>query len=203
MSEVLATKADGTYRLTLHTDEDAESPRELHTDSNAVSVVTVPGSDYLDVDKTGGPLESAWQRLVTRYYVGRGGGPVARQWAIDVFCRYARLVHAATVHVWEPVHGPISIWYLTPARAEALGIPEPMACILAEIREYESWTDGDVYGYTVERRITWHRADRPDVTMTTWETTDSSCWGFYGRKYAVEAACEAWEVETGETITVQ
>jgi hypothetical protein len=58
--------------------------------------------------------------------------------------------------------------------------------------EVRAWQDGDVWGYVIEERIGWVRADGSAETMETWETVDS-CFGFYGREWAERSAREAFE----------
>jgi hypothetical protein len=59
---------------------------------------------------------------------------------------------------------------------------------LGTMDEYRAYLNGDVYGYIIEKRVTWVKKDEPEVEREEWEETDS-CWGFYGdADYAVEAA---------------
>lgn len=46
------------------------------------------------------------------------------------------------------------------------------------IEQYRAYLDGEVYGVILEKRVTWQRADDPDVTQETWEHEDS-VWGCY------------------------
>jgi hypothetical protein len=184
--EVIETSADGTMRLTLHIDHDPVNPREEY--DHLESVVTVPDGRYAAVDKDGGPLANAWRRCLDRH---------RHRDAVEVFTRYARIFHGATTLVSDPYHGPMSVWYLTREVADGPnGTPDPAAYLKAQADEYQTYAEGDTYGYVIEREVTWTR-DGGDDTMTTWETIDS-CWGFYGREYAEESAREAWQAATAQ-----
>lgn len=62
---------------------------------------------------------------------------------------------------------------------------------LGNMDEYRAYLNGEVYGYVIEKRVTWQRQDDPTITRQEWEETDS-CYGFYGESdYALEAAKEA------------
>ena len=64
--------------------------------------------------------------------------------------------------------------------------------------ELVAWGDGDVYGFEIEKRVTWNvhrectseeRAPE-DFESEEWENVDS-CWGFYGPvDYAIDGACD-------------
>jgi hypothetical protein len=67
------------------------------------------------------------------------------------------------------------------------------------LSEIISWANGDVYGFIVERadrfetRYYPNGSETPDIeTGVTWRVVDS-CWGFFGREYAEEAATEAFD----------
>lgn len=62
------------------------------------------------------------------------------------------------------------------------------------LEDWKAWVLGEVYCYTVERRVKWKRAGKPirnGERLETWEPTDDACGGFYGYDYAKEAALEA------------
>lgn len=66
---------------------------------------------------------------------------------------------------------------------------------LANADEYVAWLDGDVWFHAVEREVTYRRVDG-DEEITRWEDVeDGTCHGFYGEKWAREAALEALRVE--------
>jgi hypothetical protein len=172
----------GDWRMRLEQDEDPLNPR---TDYDHIeSVVTVPSREYLPVDKDGGPLSAQWQRLLDRY---------RHRDAIELFVRYAQLYHGAVCRVQYPRNGPVSVWYLTREVYDGPnGTPDPAAYLKGQADEYESWAEGDVWGYIIERRVSWTRDDDPNQHMRTWETVDS-CWGFIGYTYAEQEAQQAWD----------
>jgi len=71
------------------------------------------------------------------------------------------------------------VTYDDAAWREWAGAPEGSA----NMSEYRAYAEGDVWGWVVEKRVTWH-ADDPDCgDRETWEHVDS-CWGYYGRNGA-------------------
>jgi hypothetical protein len=170
--ETIETTPDGTMRLVLHLDEDPQNPREDydHLD-HMISVDECDGS---------GPLAHAWQYYRGRCYRGRD--------AVALFTRYAAWAGAPTL-VWSPPRDVDRVFYLPCESVSEVG--DPQAYLSAQAEEYAAWADGEVYGYVIEQRATWRRDDDHDATMETWEHVDS-CWGFYGRAYAEEAARETW-----------
>lgn len=82
--------------------------------------------------------------------------------------------------------------YCTPERAlEACGKPgqkrvtkrireQAIACLRAEVKQFDMYLTGDVYGFIVETRD-----DNGD-----WNETDDTLWGLYGLDYAREEATD-------------
>lgn len=105
--------------------------------------------------------------------------------------KYARGV-TKVVTYWSE-----SYWYAaydSAAFREAVGAAEGSA----DLTEYKAWIEGDVWGYAVEKQVTWAAQDEPQLrTMTTWEPVeDEESWGYYGHEYAEEAALEAFSRAT-------
>lgn len=163
------------YRVTIHQDEDAESPRQMSDDH--VHVLTVPTDRYVDVDKDPGPWGPQWRSLLDRYNWSR---------AIEIMVRYAALV-GGFVHEHAPHDGARSLWYLTREDATEDGWTDPLGALAAYAAEYQAWCRGDVYGYVIETQVPWQRVDDPTVREDRWEHVDS-CWGFYGPDSDVEAS---------------
>lgn len=76
------------------------------------------------------------------------------------------------------------------------------------VDEIESWTHGEVYGYVVEKAVTYkvHKEcmtetrDVEDYELTEWEFVDSIA-GFYGNaKYAIDDACEFAEFNIDDLV---
>lgn len=60
--------------------------------------------------------------------------------------------------------------------------------------ETRAWADGDVWGISVEKCVTWTTDDAELDDQNTWEELpDSAVWGHFGEKYAREAALDALE----------
>lgn len=173
-------------RVRLVYDMNAQNPRDEF--DHVANVVTLPNARHTDVDKEGGPLAYGWRYLLDRYYLTE---------AAETFERWARIFHGA-VTMYDSSHdGAACVWYLTGEVIEREGIADPMACLKAERDEYRAWAEGDVWGYVIERRVTWTLMDADDE-MHTWEH-EESCFGFYGLEYAEESASEAFKaVKMGE-----
>lgn len=73
---------------------------------------------------------------------------------------------------------------------EKVGAPVDRLAAEDYLSEVRAWAEGDVYGYIVERRYAEDGYEDED----SWEAVaDGSCWGFYGRQWAEQAAREALE----------
>ncbi|MFF1680724.1 hypothetical protein ACFVYG_32390 [Streptomyces sp. NPDC058256] len=179
MTEIIETSDDGRYRLRLEPDTDAHNPRTMY--DHLTHVITLPDSDYADVDKDGGgPLADTWRQINHRDN------------AVEIFCRWARIAHGAVVIEDQTNDGPGTIWYLMP---EGLAeVTDPTECIRSEIAEYRAWARGEAYGYIIEKAVTWKPVtdENEDVVVgerTTWEeVTDGSCWGLITYEWAEREA---------------
>lgn len=189
MTDMDILETAGRYRVRLEIQQGSESanPR-TDRDCNLTNVITPKGQRYIDVDENGGPLADGWERIEDRYMN-----------AVPVFTRWARLFHGATVIEDRPYDGDgaWSLWYLMPDKAAETPW-EPKRVIESEIDEYRKWAGGEVYGFIIEKNVTWipkDAEDREDPELddetTEWEHVDS-CWGHIGREYAEEAAREAF-----------
>lgn len=168
----------GPYRVRLELDTDAPNPRRDY--DHLCNVITPTQSRYLPIDDDGGPLQYGWN-----YYRVRPDSE-------ELFVRWARMRHGVTVVVDRPTEGAWALWYLMPDKAAESSAP-PEQVIKAEIAEYTAWASDEVYGYIIEKSVTWkaegeHEDEIPDE-MTTWEQVDS-CWGYYGRDDAEQTARE-------------
>lgn len=128
---------------------------------------------------------------------GRWGGPKDPEW--PKFEKYLRAYHGVTriVTYWSETY-----WYVTydsAAWREYAGAQEGSA----DLDEYKAWCEGDVWGFVIERPVTWSAqgADLPD--RTTWEDAgpDSHSWGYYGHDYAEQSAREAFAAWTRPDTT--
>jgi hypothetical protein len=98
--------------------------------------------------------------------------------------------HGATKVEWYRNSDYAYLAYDSAAWREWTGASEGSA----DLSEYRSWCEGEVFGYIVQQRVNWH-ADNPLFPdQDRWEDVpDESCWGLYGIGYAREAAIEALE----------
>lgn len=173
VNDILET-ADG-FRLRLEIEDGPVNPRRDY--DHLVNVITPKGQRYIDVDEDGGPLRYGWD-----HFSARANGA-------ELFIRWARIMHGAVAVEDKPTEGAWAIWYLMPAKAKESTRP-PEKVIDAEIREYRSWAEGDVWNYVIEKRVEWEPAEKngdAEKTMITWEIEESVS-GFIGREYAEQEA---------------
>lgn len=164
--EILETSEDGRFRVRLVLDDYPDEPYDdgasplLRIDGHRAEHV-MTGSRPTDVDDYAENAVHHW-----------GTCPADGNWRL--FEKYLRAYFGVTkIETWHSG----SYWYVTydpAAWREWAGAPEGSA----DMSEYRAWCEGDVWGYVVEKNVTWTTEDDfPD--MATWENVDS-CWGFYG-----------------------
>jgi hypothetical protein len=186
MGEVIDTR--GRYRVVLRVDEHAEAPYDEGSSPILRVEYTSRGWRAELVDKTGGYAPEHIDAIVAA--ASRFGGDT------DLFERYLRMFHGTRDIVWyQSREGASYVTFDTPDWRAHLGIADDAADVVS-LEEWRAYVEGDVYGWVVEERATWHR-DGSDDTHETWEHVES-CWGFYGREYAEEAAREAFAAATSE-----
>lgn len=186
MSEIIETAGNYRVRLEIQQDSGSFNPREDY--DHVTYAVTVPHSRYMDVVGAG-PLADGWDRIKDRY---------AEAQAVAIFERWARTFHGATTLFHSPHVGPNSVWYILPEQIKEIG-GTPEEALKAEIQEYQAWAEGEVYGYIIEKSVTWVRKDDPNGDeLTTWEE-EESCWGLIGRKWAEEATQDAFAAYKNES----
>lgn len=188
-SEILETTEDGRFRVRLVADEYPDEPY----DDGQSPLMRLDSTGYgwraEHIMATGRPLDAD-------SYVEAA----AERWGddFDLLEKYLRAYHGVTkVETWHSG----SYWYVTYDPAgwrEHTGAPEGSV----DMSEYRAWCEGDVWGYVVEKRVTWRTDDPGYPDEERWEDTDESCWGFYGSggangEYLKQTAREAmaWEDE--------
>jgi hypothetical protein len=192
MNKILETH--GRYRVYVELEQNSGiyNPR-TYDDTPLTNVITPTQQRYIDIDEDGGPLQYGWD-----YFAPRALDCLRRADAEDLFVRWAKITHGATVIVDRPHDGAWGLWYLMPDKAaETTWSPEKV--INFEIQRYRDWAQGEVYAYVIERSVKWvpeegqeFDADEPTPEpMITWETADS-CGGYIGYDEAKEAALEAF-----------
>lgn len=112
------------------------------------------------------------------------------------FSRYLRLFYGTTKLVEWHSQDYLYIAYDTATWRSYAGwnAEHPMPEKAVQLDEYRAWCEGEVYGYVVEKRVHWTTNDPvfQDCERDEWEEIpDGSCGGFYGYKWAEEAALEA------------
>lgn len=191
--EIIETRGD--YRVALYLDDTMGNPRDEY--DHTAHVVSVPDRSYLPPDKDGGPLAAKWQRCLDRYDYRNTWDGTSN--AIELFERYCRTIGVLTL-LDTPIDGPTSVWYMMPADIQEAANynADPMAILGGERDEYRAWAEGSVYGYQIEQRIVWHKADHEDAdTMVTWECIDG-VGGYYGWEDAESEARSALESVVAE-----
>lgn len=192
MNEILETHGQYRVRLEIEQDSYGYNPRTWD-DTPLANVITPTQRDYINIDENGGPLQYGWD-----YYSTRALDCISRAEAEDLFVRWAKIFHGATVIVDRPHDGAWGLWYLMPDKAAETTWP-PEKLINFEIQRYRDWAQGEVYAYIIEKSVTYVLKDGQDVSdiedlddeLVTWETADS-CGGFIGYDEAKEAALEAF-----------
>lgn len=191
-SEVLETR--GTLRVRLVLDESAGEP---YDDG---------GSPIVRWDlhtRHSGTWHAEQITVTTSYVLDASIVRAAERWGCNphsLFRRYLRIFHGTTCYVEYDRNDGSDFVYATFDTAhwrQAMGLTDEHLAAHPEIRgqlanmdEYKAWCEGDVYGYVVEREVTWRKDGEPATTMTTWEEVES-CWGYYGRGEGERAAREA------------
>lgn len=102
-----------------------------------------------------------------------------------VCARWLRIFHGA----FTIIDG-CNVWYIIPAELDPADRPMAQQILEDERQEFIDWANGEVYGYIIEKLVTYQRVDEPNVRKDIWETVDS-CYGFYGLEYCRAAAMEA------------
>jgi len=167
-SETLETSPDGRFRVRLIRDEYAAEPYD--DGQSPLLQLEYRGSwRATHVMATGRPLDddARIEEAAERWGYGTNAALLEK---------YLRAYYGVTaIESWHSG----DYWYVTydPARwREHVGADAGSV----DLSEYRAWCEGDVWGYVVEKRVTWHTDDPGYEDETRWEATDDSCWGFYG-----------------------
>lgn len=187
--EILATTEDGRYRVKLVLDE---YPSEPYDDGQSplLQIRHNWGWHAEHVMATGRPLDadSYIEAAAERW------GP----WRPELE-KYLRAYFGVTrIETWQDRDGTVYLTYDPAAWREHVGAPAGSV----NMSEYRAWCEGDVWGWVVEKRVTWHADDEDIEDRDTWEPVDS-CWGYYGSdgangEYLRDCAVEALAAEAGE-----
>lgn len=131
------------------------------------------------------------------------------QFEPEVIERFIRIFLGAYSVMWDSSDNCKYLAFDTAAWREKVGLSdewldahkmERETLASGSLTEIISWANGDVYGWVVERKLATYTTYKDPTTGETvretesedWEQVDS-CWGFFGREYAEEAAEEAFD----------
>lgn len=186
------------YRVRLELDDSAEKPEG----EGEPPILTVETNRY------GGYRVNAFNNQASGYVdmaaeiLGRHG--------MDTLERFVKIFHGATQMelYWSTGIDGYYLAFDPEVWLKEIGVTadnpdiEPVDRVSGSLDEVRAWAEGDVYGWIVEREVRFRKQyldeDGDEVTAvehgTEWAETES-CWGFYGRDYAEQAAKEALETE--------
>lgn len=193
-SEVIETR--GQFRAVIHLDPESSG---MKPDGDFFGYVfsMERGRFDLEAKAHSAPaedfgLESAWERwgdldMVERY--------LRMFWdvvGVDSFdtrdAKYVNIVTRKDLEIWGWPEDP-EAW---PKNDDGT-TREPTQ---GNLDEFRAWVDGDVWYWTIEKRVHWTTRDlEPDNDNNerdTWEEVDS-CHGYYGDEYARQRALEELE----------
>lgn len=183
--EIIETSDDGRYRVKLVQDYDAEEPY----DDGQSPILRYDSRYSRDTAHVGGSARPTDDDERIEY--------AAKRWGIDSheFELYLKAFYGVTQIITWSSRDYTYVTYDSARWREYVGLTEEYLAehgrkYTVSLDEYRAWCEGDVYGYVVEKNVTW-TADDNRNEMSTWEHEDS-CFGFYGYDWAVQAAKEAF-----------
>jgi hypothetical protein len=122
---------------------------------------------------------------------------------LDVVERYLRIFHGAVKVQTYNIGVSREFGYVafdTAAWRDSVGITDTERLSKEDyLSEVRAWAEGDVYGYIVEKSVSYVKSYLgsggevvDNETGAEWiEVDDGTCWGLYGREWAEQAAREA------------
>lgn len=200
-------KENENYRVRLELDECPEKPY----DDGATPILSREfrgyyGSRWEAVNKQGEPYANALNELA---------GRIRRELEEETIARYLRIFHGAYSVEWDSSEDFRYVAFDTTEWREEMGLTEEHMTTsnidrstLAEgsLEEVIAWATGDVYGVIEERKLNRHTVTvytdpvsgdevrKSDTSGEYWET-EEAVWGYYGRKWAEQAATEAFDAQ--------
>jgi hypothetical protein len=200
-SEVIETRGD--YRVRIEADQDAGEP---YDDGSAPLLrIEYRSGEYRaeHIQRSSRPTEAdgAVEAAVSRW-----GGLSRDDWRlVEKFMR--AYLGTTVIQTWYSgdywyVAYDTGEWREYAGQTEAVAGPNWQSVLAGFdlMAEWKSYVEGDVWGYIVEKRVTWATGDDDYDDRETWEDApdDSSCWGLYGHEYAEQAAREALDEHAPE-----
>lgn len=205
MEDFDIVKENENYRVRLELDEYPEKPYDDGATPILYREFKYYGARWEAFNKQGEDLVDELNALC---------GRVRREDEEEVIERYLRIFHGAYSVVFDSSEENRYISFDTAAWREEMGLtdehldrnPDIKRDELAEgsLKEVMAWAEGDVYGVIEERRLNRHTVTvytdpvsgdevrKSDTEGEYWETVES-VWGYYGRKWAEQAAEEAFK----------
>lgn len=179
MSDYEIVEARGDYRVMLEADTDAAEPY----DDGQSPVIRYDSAGYNGSHcKHVAPTWKSGREANIEAAADRWGPPNRPTW--HLFETYMRAFHGTTQI--ETYYSGSYDWYITYDSAEWR---EHTGASGPDLTEYKAWTDGDVYGYVVQKRVPLFN-EAGEFALDTWDDVDS-LWGLYGYGYAIQSAREA------------
>lgn len=193
--DILETRGD--YRVKLVLDEYADEPFD-DSQSPLLRIDRDRAAEHIQLGSRPTDDDAHIEEAVVRW-----GNPGSGDWPLVE--KYLRAYYGVTkIETWYSGN----YWYVTydsAAWQEFIGVGDPKFADFTSpgpnMDEYKAWCEGEVYGYVVEKRVYLeHSEPYLDGSKIIREETDDwedadSCFGFYGRDYAEEAAREALQQE--------
>lgn len=181
--EILETSSDGRYRVGLTPDYNEENPREQF--DHLTYAIT---SDYRQATAEG-PLANAFYHFTDQHRIPD---------AFELFERYAAQTHRA-ITATRDFRDHKALLYLPAESFHEATTPADL--LKAELDEYTSWAEGDVWGLVIQEKQLWRRVyddsvpdDARPEEEERWATVHD-VYGLIGREYAEQEAIDelkAW-----------
>lgn len=180
MSDYEVVEERGDYRVVLYPDIDSSDPRDNDGQSPLIRF-------YRDTAEHIAPTWKSGREDNIEGAARRWGPPNRDTW--HLFETYMRAFHGTTQIETYYSGNHWYVTYDTTEWREDTGAPANSV----DITEWKAYCEGEVYGYVVQKRVTWLAQDDAGAeygTMETWDDVDS-LWGFYGYDYAIRNARDA------------
>lgn len=183
--DVVETSADGRYRAVVRPDSEPMQPDgdffgyvfQVYGTRQAELCAKAHGTPAEDFG-----LEYAWERfgdmVKVERYVRMFRGAVGFDYFDTRDGKFVNIVTMADLNLW----GFTSVT----EHQEQTGNADPSS---GNLDEWRAYVEGDVYYFSIEKRVTWTPDDPGFEAREEWETVDSTG-GFYGYEHARDTARE-------------
>lgn len=187
MNQAVETVVRGNFKLELHYDSDPSNPRE---DDNVAVLWCWHGrynlGDHKDEDRPKDPILT--EKELWHHLMNSGVCPLAIK-PLYLF-DHSGLTMRTTPFSCRWDSGQVGWAFVTTKKCAEEGIKRGKKAwaermIDAEVKTYSQLLEGDVFGYTITKIETDEDGEEVEVDDL------DSCWGFFGREYALEEAKSA------------